>query len=36
METDKATVGFEMQESGYVAKILLPEGALDVEVGTVR
>jgi len=35
VETDKATVGFEMQESGYVAKILLEEGTSDVQVGTV-
>ena len=26
VETDKATVGFEVQEEGYIAKILLPEG----------
>jgi len=26
VETDKATVGFEVQEDGYIAKILLPEG----------
>jgi pyruvate dehydrogenase E2 component (dihydrolipoamide acetyltransferase) len=35
IETDKATLGFEMQEDGYVAQILLPEGSKDVEVGTV-
>ena len=26
VETDKATVGLEVQEEGYIAKILLPEG----------
>lgn len=27
IETDKATVDFEMQEEGYIAKLLKPEGA---------
>lgn len=27
IETDKAVVDFEMQEEGYVAAILYPEGA---------
>ena len=27
VETDKATVDFEMQDEGYVAKLLVPEGA---------
>ena len=35
IETDKATVDFEMQEEGYVAKLLFPEGAKDVPLGTV-
>jgi len=35
VETDKASVGFEMQEEGYLAKILLPEGSKDVPVGQV-
>jgi biotin carboxyl carrier protein len=35
VETDKASVGFEMQEDGYLAKILLPEGAKDVPVGQI-
>lgn len=26
VETDKATVAFEVQEEGYLAKILVPEG----------
>ena len=32
IETDKATVDFEMQEEGYIAKLLYPEGAKD-EIG---
>ena len=35
VETDKATVGFEVQEEGYLAKILLPAGSNDVGVGEV-
>jgi len=35
VETDKATVGFEVQEAGFIAKILIAEGTKDVEVGTV-
>ncbi len=34
IETDKATVDFESQEEGYIAKILLPEGASDIPMGT--
>ena len=33
IETDKATVDFEMQEEGYVAKLLYPEGEKDVKLG---
>jgi pyruvate dehydrogenase E2 component (dihydrolipoamide acetyltransferase) len=33
VETDKATVDFEMQESGFVAKLLVPEGAKDISIG---
>ena len=33
VEADKATVDFEMQESGYVAKLLVPEGAKDISIG---
>lgn len=33
IETDKATVDFEMQEEGYIAKILYPDGAKDVPLG---
>lgn len=35
IETDKATVGFEVQEEGYLAKILVPEGTNELEVGHV-
>ena len=34
IETDKSSVGFEMQEDGYVAQILVPESS-SVEVGEV-
>jgi len=27
IETDKATVDYEMQEEGYIAALLYPEGA---------
>lgn len=33
VETDKATLGFENQDDGYVAKLLVPDGAKDVPVG---
>lgn len=33
IETDKATMDFEFTEEGYLAKILLEEGAKDVPVG---
>ncbi|KAJ7974964.1 Dihydrolipoamide acetyltransferase component of pyruvate dehydrogenase complex [Quillaja saponaria] len=33
IETDKATVEFESQEEGFLAKILVPEGSKDVPVG---
>uniref|UniRef100_A0A671VBQ2 Acetyltransferase component of pyruvate dehydrogenase complex n=1 Tax=Sparus aurata TaxID=8175 RepID=A0A671VBQ2_SPAAU len=35
VETDKATVGFEMLEECYLAKILVPEGTRDVSIGAV-
>ena len=35
VETDKATVDFESQEDGYLAKILVPSGTSDVTIGTV-
>ena len=34
IETDKASVDFEMQEEGYIAKLLYPEGAKDIPLGT--
>eukprot|EP01022_Parablepharisma_sp_SALTPOND_P008814 TRINITY_DN136_c0_g5_i2.p2 TRINITY_DN136_c0_g5~~TRINITY_DN136_c0_g5_i2.p2 ORF type:complete len:506 (-),score=70.63 TRINITY_DN136_c0_g5_i2:3743-5260(-) len=33
VETDKATVGFEMVDSGVLAKILTPEGTKDIPLG---
>ncbi|XP_034406499.1 dihydrolipoyllysine-residue acetyltransferase component of pyruvate dehydrogenase complex, mitochondrial [Cyclopterus lumpus] len=35
VETDKATVGFEIMEECYLAKILVPEGTRDVTIGAV-
>lgn len=35
VETDKATVGFEIMEECYLAKILVPEGTRDVNIGAV-
>lgn len=34
VETDKATVDFEMQEDGYVAHLVVPEGAKDITLGS--
>jgi len=34
IETDKATLGFEMQDEGYIAKILVGDGTKGVKVGT--
>jgi len=36
IETDKATMGFETPEEGYLAKILVPAGTKDVSVGKVN
>lgn len=33
VETDKAVVDFEMQEEGYIAKILYPDGSKDIPLG---
>lgn len=33
IETDKATMGFETPEEGYLAKIVVPAGTKDVKVG---
>ena len=35
IETDKATMGFETPEEGYLAKILIEAGAKDVPIGKV-
>lgn len=35
IETDKATVDYEMQDEGYIAKLLFPEGAKDVKLGAI-
>ena len=35
IETDKATVDFEMQEEGYVAQTMFPEGTKDIPLGQV-
>lgn len=35
IETDKATMGFETPEEGYLAKILLPAGSRDIPIGTL-
>lgn len=33
IETDKATMGFETPEEGYLAKILITAGSKDVPIG---
>lgn len=33
IETDKATMGFETPEEGYLAKILIPGGSKDIPIG---
>lgn len=35
VETDKATIDFETTDDGYLAKILVPEGAKDLAIGAV-
>ena len=35
IETDKATMALESMEDGYIAKIVVPSGAQDVQVGEV-
>lgn len=35
IETDKATMGFETPEEGYLAKILYPAGSKDVQIGKI-
>lgn len=34
VETDKATIEWESQEEGYIAKIIMGDGSKDVAVGT--
>jgi len=34
IETDKATVDFEMQDEGYIAKTFFSDGAKDIPLGT--
>ncbi len=34
VETDKATMGWESQEDGVIARLLVPSGAANIEVGT--
>ncbi len=36
VETDKAVVDFEVNEEGFLAKILYPAGSKDVDLGTVN
>ncbi len=36
VETDKASVGFEIQDEGYLAKILVAAGGSEINVGEVR
>jgi len=33
VETDKSTVGFEVQDEYYLAKILMPEGTKNLKIG---
>jgi len=33
IETDKATMGFDTPEEGYLAKIILPAGSKDIPIG---
>jgi hypothetical protein len=35
IETDKASMDYEAQDDGFLAKIIVQEGATDVKVGTV-
>jgi pyruvate dehydrogenase E2 component (dihydrolipoamide acetyltransferase) len=34
IETDKATIDYEMQDEGFIAKLLYPEGAKDIPLGS--
>jgi pyruvate dehydrogenase E2 component (dihydrolipoamide acetyltransferase) len=35
IETDKASVGFEIQDSGYLAKIINPTPGVEMNVGDI-
>lgn len=35
IETDKSTMGFDMIDDGFIAKLLYPEGDADIPTGTV-
>lgn len=35
IETDKATMGFETPEEGYLAKILVPAGTKNITIGSL-
>ena len=35
VETDKATMDWEAQDEGYMAKILVAEGTKDIPLGTL-
>lgn len=35
IETDKATMGFEASEEGYIARIFVEEGTKDIPIGKV-
>lgn len=35
IETDKAVMGFEAVEEGFMAKIVVPEGTKDIPLGTL-
>ena len=35
IETDKATMGFEATEEGYIARIFIEEGTKDIPIGKV-
>jgi pyruvate dehydrogenase E2 component (dihydrolipoamide acetyltransferase) len=35
IETDKAVIDYEMQEEGYIAKIVYPDGTKDIALGEV-
>lgn len=34
VETDKATLGWENQDEGFIAKLLVPEGTKDIPIGS--